>query len=851
MSPNPSPQPHDYGQSPTHQLHTSKAILPAMESLRIDSEEAVWWGMVDAFLSEFPNHRWELEERDHSSHSRSFELSLLIDLISQGNNTNLLSTENKFRLAELGADILGASDNFSVKRLGWNIKNELRALRSSDEDPVLNDWWINPDNLAEWPPQIQKTTMSVGEPLNLNYFDIEKANRPAVWAAAMRGLLTLRIIAFGFGPQEEEALSKLGGNPEAFRFSVKQHCDQQPEEQHKPFFPNLTSSAQIEGPADSQVLNHELTTLESAVKCRLDFSSRFDGLTREQVAKQLIKLDEKTRRFILHQLDESHARIQEEPAAEGERRIIRGTSVWASNLREHLPALTHLNHLNLSALDLSNTILAGKKMSHCRFEGSDLSGAMCLGTDFGHSLFGTAEGPANLSRAFIARANLRGADLSEANLSHIRWDYLIDKDGAEFEAAEAPLIDRTTRFLPLSWDQTSNPNDAEIKVQARRFEGWTPHQFKVIQDSIGPLQRMAIKRLEKCLRQRAQKSLILPQRNPLGSAGEFTPDVVLGEINSAELHTALTSLPTIAESARLPLIKGDHHNADLTDQARYPLRGSFIEGASLVDATMSNQQLQGAVIGNSDLSGINLRGADLTDALLVNVNLTGADLRGIILTGARLVNCNLDGVLLDQVTMVETQMQQCTMANVTIREGVIADLFVCQSDLHNISFSGDQTGKGLIIGGIGLVDSIMINAQFSGNTSVKEIELLGSLAVGSGPGILSTANLIISPESEWRDQMIQIVADSKLGDISYELSAERIEQHPPSRERQPGRNIPKGSFLTTFLLQERVSRNGSLMASVPLLEHLATQKIGFQVREMSRIDAAQKGQRLILPTHLS
>lgn len=373
----------------------------------------------------------------------------------------------------------------------------------------------------------------------------------------------------------------------------------------------------------------------------------------------------------------------------------------------------------------------------------------------------------------------------------------------------------------------------------------------MVEDSVGPLQRMALKRLEKCLRQRAQKSLILPQRNPLGNASEFTPGVVLGELHSTELHTALTSLPTIAESARLPLIKGEHHNADFTDQTRYPLRGGFIEGASLVNANMTHQQLQGAVIGNSDLSGIDLHGADLTDALLVNVNLAGADLRGTILRGTRFVNCNLNGVLLDQVTMIETQMQQCTLANVTIREGVIEDLFVCQSDLHNISFSGDPEGKGLIIGGIGLVDSIMINAQFSGNTSVGEIELSGSLAVGSGPGIIDPTKLFISPESEWRDQMIQIVPDSELGDISYELSAEPIEQHPSSRERRLGKKIAKGSFVTSFLLQERVSRNGTLMASVPLLEHLATQKIGFQVSEMSGGEAAQKGQRLMLPARLS
>jgi len=310
--------------------------------------------------------------------------------------------------------------------------------------------------------------------------------------------------------------------------------------------------------------------------------------------------------------------------------------------------------------------------------------------------------------------------------------------------------------------------------------------------NVGTLQRFALKRLANLLRKDAKNNLILPPRDQNANASEFIPDTIIGGINQQELQTSLSRHHVHIDSAGLPLLKGNHHSKDLTEQG---LTGGFIVDASLVNATMTNQNLEGTCISNSNLSGINLKGASLGGATLVNVDLTGADLRGVDLTDSNFVNCNLDRVLLDGATMISTQLQGCTLSNVTIGEGVI-DLIACESILTNICFAGRFDGNGLFIQGIGLVDSIMTNAQFSGYTTVNQIELLSSLLVGAGPGILDDAEILVSRESEWRNQMIQVARDAQLGEVTYSLSA------------------------TGGDLQEHIFWGGQLNGTVPRFEHL-------------------------------
>ena len=825
-------------------LHPSlgSAAMPKMEVVRVDSEERLLLALVSALKSppEVQPTSLSIVEAIRAT------LPYLVHLLSRGPKEDLFCQDNRPYLFGLGAHIFGMANGDRPNETVRRVQSIIKSYSSRSALGAAN--YFSPrvaycSGEYSAPQELQLANkLVVTDDLPLDFFNIRYAIREGAWNAAAVGLLCAKVSATGFGPREQEALRLLGGSPEVF-LEALQASSTDPERHREPamidfslrdltnstarltglpnfsgaywghlFPPRLTFSERVFTGAGNPGSGVSGITAES-----FDYSSRFDGLTLKQV-EQLLR-DCASKELIIDQLTVRHNRMMEGPPASGERRILSGTGIWASTIRENLPDLHNLHHLDLSNLDLRQSCLSGKGMSRGRFEGSNLSGANCRGTDFGGSRFGTA----NLADAFIAGADFRGADLSEANLSGVRWDYLIDRDGVELEAAEAPAIDRTTRVLPASWDHTYNPDPGEIEIQARRFEGWTAHQFKIVEERVGPLQRMALKRLERSLGRRKQNSLILPQSDPLASAGEFVPDVLVGGINSAELTNALTRLSARAESAHLPLIKGTHRNADLSDQERYPLRGGFVEEASLVDATMRNQDLEGVVIRNSDLSGIDLRGADLTDAYLVNVDLRSADLRGVNLTRTVFVNCNLDGIKLDQVTMIDTQMRLCTMANVTIKEGVIHDLLVDQSYLENINFAGSFRGNGLIVHGVGFVHSILNNGQFSGNTTVRDIELSGSFGLGSGPGILDSAELIVPQGSYWRDQVIQRFADQDLGEISSEVMIERVE----------GRRGAHQPSIRSFLLQELISseRVGNL-GSVALLEHLSEMDIGFRGDEV-------------------
>jgi uncharacterized protein YjbI with pentapeptide repeats len=570
-------------------------------------------------------------------------------------------------------------------------------------------------------------------------------------------------------------------------------------------------------------------------------------MTTPEIEKMLSDVPPETRTKIIKQVKARHARMMEGPAATGERRIISGTAVWANNFREHLSGLTLLNHLDLSNLSLEGADLSSKKMTGCRFEGSNLTGALFKDTDLRFTRFGTAD----LTGArFNKNSDLREADLSEANLSGLGsrfFDQSNAKVFAPLAVIDAPRYDSTTRFLPQSWDKPwHRPTPEEKELQKKRFEGWTPEQVEFVARKVGVLprtQRAALNKLAQLLREDAKNNLILSSRNQGASAHELLPETVFGGINEQEIDTAISRHQAYVDSAGLPLLKGNHDKKDLT---HHDLRGGFIVGASLINALMPERDLEAICINNSNLSGINLRDANLTDAILVNVDLSGADLRGVNLTRTRFVNCKLDRVLLDGSTMLDTQMQQCTLSNVTIGEGVIDDLLVSQSVLENISFAGRLDGKGVFISGIGLADSLMINAQFSGFTTVNQIELLGSLFVGSGgPGILDEADIIVSPESEWRDQMIQVAFDPVLGDVTYELSADQDPQRPAMRKGLFDRP-PTGQASLISVIEEHISWGGERHATVSRFDHL--RDIGFQPNRLSAIGSSENPAKLILPS---
>jgi uncharacterized protein YjbI with pentapeptide repeats len=450
-------------------------------------------------------------------------------------------------------------------------------------------------------------------------------------------------------------------------------------------------------------------------------------------------------------------------------------------------------------------------------------------------------GEADLSSAVFLGTNLKGADLSKANLSRTRLfnynhSYISRVIKIPFlermipQVVDFAVCDQSTRFLDIKWDDPRYiPTNEEVKAQRARFEGWSRDDFNVLTASGGPchlgtLQRAALNRLANII--------LRPSTDPSAKAAEFLPDIVL---NANEVLKSLPTLRGNVELASLPVIKGTHSNADLTDQGKFALSGGFIEDALLVNAKMTGQNLEGAVISNSDLSGANLQRVNLRGATLVNVDLTGADLRGADLTETKFVNCKLNGVKLDGVRMIDCQMQQCTMENVTITGGVIDGLILCQSFFQNISFSGDPEGSGLIVGGIGLYDSIVMGAQFSRNTTVDEIELSGSLFVGSGPGILKAENCIVGQGSEWRDRVVQTGSDAVLGQV---LSEFKLEPYRIAGKGQAPNRAPDETNPTSILVTEVLWTKGGLLGEVPVLDHLLRLEIGYQGRIPLNLNSA-------------
>jgi uncharacterized protein YjbI with pentapeptide repeats len=563
-----------------------------------------------------------------------------------------------------------------------------------------------------------------------------------------------------------------------------------------------------------------------------DLSCRFAGLRIEQVNNLLGELDQEILTSIVESLVVQHRKLAEAPRIDPTRdiRILPGAPVWKSNFREQLQKkLKFLNHLDLRDLSLDGACLKGKELVGCLLDGTNLTQADCSGADMRECNFGEAD----LSSAVFLGTNLKGADLSKANLSRTRLfnynhSYISRVIKIPFlermipQVVDFAVCDQSTRFLDIKWDDPRYiPTNEEVKAQRARFEGWSRDDFNVLTASGGPfhlgtLQRAALNRLANII--------LRPSTDPSAKAAEFLPDIVL---NANEVLKSLPTLRGNVELASLPVIKGTHSNADLTDQGKFALSGGFIEDALLVNAKMTGQNLEGAVISNSDLSGANLQRVNLRGATLVNVDLTGADLRGADLTETKFVNCKLNGVKLDGVRMIDCQMQQCTMENVTITGGVIDGLILCQSFFQNISFSGDPEGSGLIVGGIGLYDSIVMGAQFSRNTTVDEIELSGSLFVGSGPGILKAENCIVGQGSEWRDRVVQTGSDAVLGQV---LSEFKLEPYRIAGKGQAPNRAPDETNPTSILVTEVLWTKGGLLGEVPVLDHLLRLEIGYQGR---------------------
>jgi uncharacterized protein YjbI with pentapeptide repeats len=693
-----------------------------------------------------------------------------------------------------------------------------------------------------------------------NFLETEKARYSAIWKAVMIGYLCLKINRIGFGVMEEEALQKLGGKPDGFKaalnteFNCRYNQDAlqlrvlsdgkgREDDTGRLTAEFLAKNGLLISERDGTITYENRPSLALRIFGKkpnyIDLSSRFAGLSEKAVEGCLLSCTPQVRSEILSQIKESHNAMIEGEAAFGERQIL--PEFWASTVREYIAlyanyCLEHLEHadrpprplnrLDLSNLDLHKANLRNREIAECRLDRTDLSDACCVETDFRGSRFPDA----NLSGAMLHQTKIAGCDLSTAILSNVWWS-----------KEKPPVVNGYTKLLPDNW---SPKNNEDREQQLPRFEGWTEEMFETLlanrgKNILSPTQRRSLNKLKTLLLNPKQSPI------PLATSAEISTITSAIGTTSEEAQKALSRISRLTDSAGIPVLRDhDFSNKDLTNR---PLRGAFIERASLNGASLVGKDLRGAVISNSDLRGANLKGADLSGALLVNVDLTGADLSEVDLTETNFINCIIDGVKLDRVKMINTEMQQSTFANVTITEGIIEDLIVCQSYLHDINFEGSAEGSGVLVSGLALVDSVGLNLQFSGNTELTQLQLMGSLGLGSGA---DEAELIIQG-SEWRDQLVQVVTDPDLGVLEHGLEVTRVRTRNTNSPNRPLRRNGPDQTSTAFLVRMLVSRGGDLMGSYPILEHLERLTIGYQAGEVQRDEKNQISPQLILPARFT
>jgi uncharacterized protein YjbI with pentapeptide repeats len=818
---------------------SESSILRTVKPLRVSSELKLLYVLISSFVENTETSWLNGEKENLASSIEVLIAPHFIHLVSQGDKRDLLSDNNRWHLLKLGMIILECAGNKASAIL---VQSELqgKAERNYDwlQNVPINDDTQRFGRLFESKP---RTKLHLGQDLSEDLLETEKARTPAIRKAVMAGYLCLKINLNGFGVREEEALRRLGGNPDVFKAEINSRFEHQYNQYELTLGLVSDGSSGVKqiSAVTAQFLNsndllkrgtfgriiYQYGTAQRIFGRRrknyVDLSSRFKSLSDEDVNKflSLSGCDPHVQSVILDQINKSHEAMMQGPPASGERQILPG--IWASTLKDDISRYSEqpLNRLDLSNCDMSEVDLFRRQLEGCRFDGTNLRGANCRETKFGGSRFSDAD----LTGALLKSTDLRGCDLSTANLSHVGWLF------------KPPILDGYTKFFP---DDCRTPSD--VRKHLNRFQGWDEEMVDEFLElastyKLSPTQRRSFRQLKDILLNPKQSPILLAT-----SAEILTITSAIGT-TSEEAQKALSRISRLTDSAGIPVLRDhDFSNQDLTNR---PLRGAFMERVSLNGASLAGKDLRSAVISNSDLRGANLKGADLSGALLVNVDLTGADLSEVNLTETKLINCLIDEVKLDRVKMINTEMQQSTFANVTITEGIIEDLIVCQSYLHDINFVGSAEGSGLLVSGLALVDSVGLNLQFSGNTELTQLQLMGSLGLGSGG---DEAELIIEG-SEWHDQLVQVVTDPDLGVLEHGLEVTRVRTRNTNSPNRPLRRNGPDQTSTAFLVRMLVSRGGDLMGSYPILEHLERLTIGYQAGEVQRDEKNQISPQLILP----
>jgi len=286
-----------------------------------------------------------------------------------------------------------------------------------------------------------------------------------------------------------------------------------------------------------------------------------------------------------------------------------------------------------------------------------------------------------------------------------------------------------------------------------------------------------------------------------------------------QLLTDYAAVKKYLSDHHIGLATGDHSNhRDYNGGKSLPnsLRGALIREFNGNGLKMP-KDLRGSWWNNATAIGADFQGADLSGATLIGVDLSKAKLSGCNLSGARLINCKIDGANLSGAIMDCTWIENCTITDSVMHGGVMRDVIVTASYINNLTLHGTDENP-MMIRGLYLSDSVVLDYALMGNCHVQQIEVHGSAVVGQSNGHVPPVELDYCPLSYYADQ-------PPLRGLSKLIL-------PPNgmvvRQIDCDRQVPQTGAIGLSLVLTVVDGNGQSLGDVPVLEHLARVQIGYQ-----------------------
>jgi hypothetical protein len=168
--------------------------------------------------------------------------------------------------------------------------------------------------------------------------------------------------------------------------------------------------------------------------------------------------------------------------------------------------------------------------------------------------------------------------------------------------------------------------------------------------------------------------------------------------------------------------------------------------------------------------------------------------------------------------------------------GVIQDVIVTTSYINNLTLHGTDENP-MMIKGLYLSDSVVLDYALMGNFHVQQIEVHGSAVVGQSNDHVPSVELDCCPLSYYADQ-------PPLRGLSKLIL-------PPNGMivRQIGcdRQVQQMGAIGLSLVLTVVDGNGQSLGDVPVLEHLAGVQIGYQSPKANRRQPFTRNPQLPMP----